>query len=89
MERCPSIGPDNKQCMKSLQQKNKAHEGTCIYWVGGLKSEGGYSIRWHRQFNNVLDVYTGDTCSDCGGIHIIRTGTCSTCQTCGTTTGCA
>jgi hypothetical protein len=33
--------------------------------------------------------FTGDACHDCGSVQMKRTGTCSTCQTCGATTGCA
>lgn len=32
---------------------------------------------------------SGDFCATCGGAHLVRTGTCLTCQSCGTTTGCA
>lgn len=31
----------------------------------------------------------GDACSYCGGMQLVRSGTCMTCQTCGTTTGCS
>jgi hypothetical protein len=33
--------------------------------------------------------YTGDTCDQCGQMTMKRTGTCLTCASCGTTTGCA
>lgn len=31
---------------------------------------------------------SGDVCLDCGGM-LVRTGSCQTCQSCGTTTGCS
>lgn len=31
---------------------------------------------------------TGDPCPDCGGINLVRTGTCVTCQDCGRNEGC-
>ena len=34
------------------------------------------------------DNYEGDACSACGHLTLVRTGTCSTCMTCGQTTGC-
>ena len=33
--------------------------------------------------------YTGDTCSNCGSDQVVKTGTCSTCISCGSTTGCS
>jgi hypothetical protein len=33
--------------------------------------------------------YTGDSCDHCGAMKMKRTGTCLTCEACGTTTGCA
>lgn len=33
--------------------------------------------------------YTGEFCPECGGVKMIRSGTCSHCGDCGTTTGCS
>lgn len=33
--------------------------------------------------------YTGDCCSDCGNMTMVRNGTCLKCETCGSTTGCS
>ncbi|MCX7908221.1 MAG: vitamin B12-dependent ribonucleotide reductase [Ignavibacteria bacterium] len=33
--------------------------------------------------------YTGETCPSCGSIRMRRSGTCSVCEDCGTTTGCS
>lgn len=33
--------------------------------------------------------YTGDTCATCNGMRLVRSGTCSTCMDCGSTTGCS
>ena len=35
-----------------------------------------------------LRGYTGESCQHCGGMYVVRTGTCSTCRSCGETTGC-
>jgi len=36
-----------------------------------------------------LKGFTGDTCSECGHMTLVRNGTCLKCVTCGTTTGCS
>lgn len=33
--------------------------------------------------------YSGDTCPQCQGTRMVRSGTCSTCQDCGGTSGCS
>ena len=33
--------------------------------------------------------YTGAFCPDCGGTHMVRSGTCEKCMDCGATTGCS
>lgn len=33
--------------------------------------------------------YTGDVCMTCGGVRMIRNGTCSVCCDCGNTSGCS
>ncbi|MDG5766367.1 vitamin B12-dependent ribonucleotide reductase [Balneolales bacterium ANBcel1] len=33
--------------------------------------------------------FTGDICSDCGSLTMVRNGTCLKCTTCGSTTGCS
>ena len=33
--------------------------------------------------------YTGDCCSGCGSLTMVRNGTCLKCETCGETTGCS
>jgi len=35
-----------------------------------------------------LAQYTGEHCDNCGGLEMVRTGACSTCQQCGTSGGC-
>lgn len=34
-----------------------------------------------------VDGFTGDICQDCGGVRMVRTGTCVTCQDCGSASG--
>lgn len=31
---------------------------------------------------------TGDVCDHCGGVNMVRSGSCLTCQNCGSTSGC-
>jgi len=33
--------------------------------------------------------FTGDLCSNCGGVHMQVAGHCNVCADCGTTTGCS
>lgn len=33
--------------------------------------------------------FTGNLCSNCGGIHLQQAGHCEVCSDCGTTTGCS
>lgn len=33
--------------------------------------------------------YTGEACCNCGSMRMVKSGTCSTCQECGTTSGCS
>jgi ribonucleoside-diphosphate reductase alpha chain len=33
--------------------------------------------------------YTGNTCTNCGGMSMVRNGTCEKCEDCGETTGCS
>ena len=49
----------------------------------------------HNKPNQTLSViksnniYTGEVCSECNSDKMVSTGTCSTCQECGTTSGCS
>src|SRR5690606_29423899 len=38
---------------------------------------------------NKSTMYTGEICSNCGGDHMKKAGTCQVCEDCGTTTGCS
>lgn len=33
--------------------------------------------------------YTGNICDACGGLRMVRTGVCETCQDCGASNGCS
>lgn len=33
--------------------------------------------------------YTGNCCRDCGGVRMVRNGTCEICNDCGNTSGCS
>ncbi len=37
----------------------------------------------------VITRASGDACAECGNFTLVRAGTCLTCQTCGSTTGCS
>jgi hypothetical protein len=41
----------------------------------------------HRALRRSTKALTGDICADCGSPNMVRTGTCMTCQDCGSTSG--
>jgi len=52
----------------------------------------GRASRQHKstQMNRAKEMgFTGDICSDCGSMTMVRNGTCLKCTTCGSTTGCS
>jgi len=53
------------------------------------KSDGGVVIRHIPVAVKASSIYTGDTCSSCGSTRMKSTGTCATCEECGTTSGCS
>ncbi len=57
--------------------------------VGGIATEAdGYSSVTISEAARRIG-YTGETCPACGSIRMRRSGTCSVCEDCGTTTGCS
>lgn len=42
----------------------------------------------HRVDAVVHQGYTGEVCGICGGLRMRRSGTCETCEDCGSTSGC-
>lgn len=55
--------------------------------LGHAKSSGdGFQSKYERARQM---GYTGDACSDCGSMTMVRNGTCLKCNTCGATSGCS
>lgn len=57
-------------------------------------SSSGMGIKGNEKQESVYERarqqgYTGDICSDCGSMTMVRNGTCSKCITCGSTSGCS
>lgn len=50
------------------------------------KDDGGFQSKFERARQM---GYTGDACSDCGSMTMVRNGTCLKCNTCGATSGCS
>jgi ribonucleoside-diphosphate reductase alpha chain len=46
------------------------------------------TITSFKQDSVTVNGYTGEVCPNCSSTQMLQTGTCSTCQSCGTTTGC-
>lgn len=40
-----------------------------------------------REANGARPILSGDICKDCGSAQMVRTGTCLTCQACGSSSG--
>jgi hypothetical protein len=71
-------------------------------WALALEREGSVPVRWPSAGAGrgkapaskpapgpVAFAPSGDACGACQSLNLVRTGTCQTCQNCGTTTGCA
>jgi len=55
--------------------------------LGHAKADGdGFQSKYERARQM---GYTGDACSDCGSMTMVRNGTCLKCNTCGATSGCS
>lgn len=87
---CPARNDDGVRCEKALQASGAAHEDRHVAWVDGTR------VEWMdptpappSQLYAVGSGYTGDSCEICGSLRIVKSGTCGTCQDCGSTTGCS
>jgi hypothetical protein len=76
--RGPSDGPTLADWAAGQEQTDALRA-----FVAGRRSPSG-----EAKARSVGMGFTGDTCSNCGSMRMVRTGTCSTCQECGTTSGC-
>jgi hypothetical protein len=82
-------GPFCSSSQKGLTCKKRPHSlGEHI----GIDNDGTV-VRWPRLIAPATppgsgSQFTGDTCVDCLGIRMIRTGVCSTCLDCGGSGGC-
>ena len=72
----------------------QVHPWGC-YVATGRAATGTYRAAWCEMIpasggNGRAQPYspTGEFCVTCGGCNLVRSGSCSTCQTCGSTTGC-
>lgn len=86
--------------MKLLDAKDKALRGTEfgeLYEALGELDRGPFKEWWltHQRVPNlpsrkaaVVQSPTGEVCKNCQGPNLVRTGTCVTCQDCGTNEGC-
>lgn len=76
------------------ETKNSEDQSVSQHVVRG--SQGTEPVKMskqkHRseQMNRAKEMgFTGDICSDCGSMTMVRNGTCLKCTTCGSTTGCS
>ena len=55
--------------------------------TGSVKSA---DTAFEEKYNRARQMgYTGDACSECGSMTLVRNGTCLKCNTCGSTSGCS
>lgn len=58
--------------------------------VAGKSTDGTKSEKADSAYDRAKQLgYTGDACSDCGSMTMVRNGTCLKCITCGSTSGCS
>jgi len=54
-----------------------------------VKAMNKHLVKLKKPIIDYAKVNDGNVCSECGGIHLIRTGTCHACVTCGASQGCS
>ena len=55
-----------------------------------VKQDGTVALLKEKDVSDLkMQGYTGEQCSSCGGMKVIRNGSCSVCTECGETTGCS
>jgi ribonucleoside-diphosphate reductase alpha chain len=67
-----------------------------LEWESGVVGEA-YLTKTRNEQTPAVDTrgtavakgYTGDECSNCGGMHMRISGHCMVCEDCGETTGCS
>ena len=64
------------------------NQGT-LSTMGTVKEKPVIESKLDIMSQAVQQGYTGEFCDQCFGVRMIKTGTCSTCQECGVTTGCS
>ena len=55
----------------------------------GETKGNGTSVQFNQSHAAKQIGYTGEQCTSCGSIRVIRNGSCTVCEDCGTTTGCS
>lgn len=66
--------------------KAEVAETVSIVSPGTEKAENSFMSRYKRARSM---GYTGDVCSECGSMSMVRNGTCLKCENCGSTSGCS
>ncbi|MFM7151316.1 MAG: vitamin B12-dependent ribonucleotide reductase, partial [Gemmataceae bacterium] len=69
---------------ESKKNNGVTHHGVSNGSVATLRSTQAEKIRMAR-----LKGYEGDPCPECGQLTLVRSGSCSKCDSCGATSGCS
>ena len=78
-----------EQVATALEEVDEVHMPTLAAHV-----DGGAAVLVANQQQSAIRTaqakgYTGDACSECGNMTMVRNGTCLKCDTCGSTSGCS
>lgn len=72
---------------EAVQNPSLAHKKDLVQAAQSLIEE--LDKHKEKQSDSRSEEYTGAVCSNCGSSRLRRTGSCHTCEDCGTTTGCS
>jgi len=72
---------------EAVQNPSLAHKKDLVQAAQSLIEE--LDKHKEKQGDSRSEEYTGAVCSNCGSSRLRRTGSCHTCEDCGTTTGCS
>lgn len=80
-------GNNNRENGNNTQVGNTFEEEYATVDNIATETDGHSSVTMSQAAKRI--GYTGETCPACGSIRMRRSGTCSVCEDCGTTTGCS
>jgi hypothetical protein len=97
---CSLLSPDGFYCILKTGHQGphlsidnrflwQGTPGKPVQWGAEYRADPPPDDTKRRREKAVSLGYTGEFCSNCGSANMRRAGTCMTCESCGTTTGCS